>query len=185
MSPNRKEEILAGTLEAFDATGAIAIDEIRRRSGASVGSIYHHFGDQEGIAAALYVEVLREYQAGVIATLKRRTGAEEGVKALVRHHLRWVERHPQRARFLAQSGGARLAAGDELKPLNRELSASVGDWVGSRPEIRPLRSEVFYAAALGPAQELARLWLAGRIPSLRKLEDELAEAAWRAIRVGD
>lgn len=179
---NRRETILEAALESFDATGTTAIEEIRQRSGASVGSIYHHFGGRDGVAAALYVEILGEYQAGVVRVLGRAEGAEDGVRALVRHHLRWVERNPVRARFLLQSGAARVAAGEELKALNRDLATAVGEWVERQPAIRPLRAEVFYAAVFGPAQELSRAWLGGRLPALRRLEDELAGAAWRAVR---
>jgi AcrR family transcriptional regulator len=181
---SRRETILEAALDSFDATGETAIEEIRRRSGASVGSIYHHFGDKDGIASALYIEILRGYQAGVVRALGRARDAEDGVKALVRYHLRWVERNPERARFLLQSGAAGLAVGDELKALNRSLASPLGDWIDRRPAIRPLRREVFYATVVGPAQELSRAWLGGRISSLRKLEDELAEAAWRALRAG-
>jgi AcrR family transcriptional regulator len=178
----RRETIWKAALDSFAANGEIAIDDVRERSGASVGSIYHHFGGKDGIAAALYVEILRDYQASVLRALRRAAGAEEGVKALARGHLRWVERNPERARFLLQGGAARAAAGEELKELNRELSAALAEWVGSRPEIRPLPREAFYAVVIGPAQELSRHWLAGRVGSLRRLETELAEAAWRAVR---
>lgn len=179
---DRKEAILTAALEAFDATGETAIDEIRRRSGASVGSIYHHFGDKRGIAAALYVEILRGYLAGMLRVLRRADDAEQGVKALVRHHLRWVERNPQRARFLLKAGEARAAAGEELKQVNASMYEEVGAWIARQKAIRSLRWEVFFAIVFGPAQELARSWLAGRAPSLRKVEDELADAAWRGIR---
>jgi AcrR family transcriptional regulator len=179
---NRREEILEAALQSFDATGSTAIEEIRRRSGASVGSTYHHFGGVDGVAGALYVEILRGYQAGVVRALSRAGDAEDGVKALVRHHLRWVERNPERARFLLQSGAARAAAGEELKALNQALAATLAGWVGGQPAIRPLRREVFYAMVIGPAQELSRLWLSSRVGSLRSLEGELAESAWRAVR---
>ena len=179
---SRQDTIRKAALESFGATGEIAIEDVRRRSGASIGSIYHHFGGKDGIAAALYVEILRDYQAGVVRTLRRAPGAEGGVRSLVRHHLRWVERNPERARFLLQGGAARAAAGDELKALNRSLATLVGEWVERQPAIRPLQREVFYATVIGPAQELSRHWLAGRIQSLRRLEDELAETAWRAVR---
>jgi AcrR family transcriptional regulator len=179
---DRREAILEGAMESFAATGSTTIEDVRRRSGASVGSIYHHFGGKDGIAAALYLETLRRYQEGVLRALGRADGAEDGIEALVRHHLRWVERNPDRARFLLQGGALREAAGEELGELNRAISAAVEEWVEKRPEIRPLPLEVFYATVIGPAQEVSRLWLAGRIGSLRRLEDELAAAAWRAVR---
>lgn len=180
---SRRETILEAALESFGATGAATIEDIRERSGASVGSIYHHFGGKDGIALALYMEILREYQAGVLRALGRATDAESGVRALVRHHLRWVERNPDRARFLLQGGAAREHLGEELKALNQSMFAAVGQWVEGQPAIRPLRREIFYAVVFGPAQELSRSWLSGRARSLRQLEDELAEAAWRAVRM--
>lgn len=184
---DRKQEILGAALRGFAEKGlaGTTVEEVRRRSGASVGSIYHHFGGVDGIAVSLYVEILREYQAGLVRALKRAHEAESGVEALVRHHLRWVERNPGRARFLLQGGSMRAAAGEELKELNRSLSASIGEWIEHQTEIRPQRREVFYAVIIGPAHELSRAWLSGRIPSLRELEDELAAAAWRAIRADD
>jgi AcrR family transcriptional regulator len=180
---SRREQILDAALDSFGACGEVAIEEVRRRSGASVGSIYHHFGGVDGIAAALYVEILRGYQAGVVGALERAGGAEQGVGALVRHHLRWVERNPERAHFLLRGGALREAAGEELRALNRDLSSALDSWVGRQAQIRPLPREVFYAVVIGPAQEISRLWLSGRVGSLRKLEGELAAAAWRAVRV--
>jgi AcrR family transcriptional regulator len=179
---SRREAILEAALDSFGASGEVAIEEVRRRSGASVGSIYHHFGGKDGIAAALYVEILRGYQAGVVRALGKADSAEQGVTGLVRHHLRWVERNPERARFLLGGGALREAAGEELRELNRDLSAALDGWVERQKEIRALPREVFYAVVIGPAQEASRLWLAGRVGSLRKLEDELAESAWRAVR---
>jgi AcrR family transcriptional regulator len=57
----RRRAILEGALEAFTSKGfaAATVGDVRRLSGASVGSIYHHFGDKEGLAAALYLEGIR------------------------------------------------------------------------------------------------------------------------------
>ncbi|HEY6731642.1 MAG TPA: TetR/AcrR family transcriptional regulator [Solirubrobacterales bacterium] len=180
----RREEILEAALDSLGDGGEATIEEVRGRSGASVGSIYHHFGDKDGILVALYAKVLGEYQAGVLRTLRAATDAEDGVKRLVRHHLRWVQRNPERARFVLQSGVVREQADAELKALNQSMFAAVGEWVEAQAAIRPLRREIFYATVFGPAQELCRSWLAGRIESLRRVEDELAEAAWRAVRSG-
>jgi AcrR family transcriptional regulator len=61
----RRADILAAALECFTRSGyeATRIEDIRSRSGASIGSIYHHFGSKERIAAVLHVEAIRAYQA--------------------------------------------------------------------------------------------------------------------------
>lgn len=181
---------MAAALECFDERGfaATTIDEIRRRSGASVGSIYHRFGGKEGLAAAVYVDGLRDYQHGFLRTLDRHPGVEDAVRALIRHHLRWVERNPRLARFLAnrRETELRLATEARVRELNREFMPRVASWVRHRVEageLRPLPADLWEPVLLGPAQELARLWLAGRTQiSLRRAADELGETTWRAVR---
>lgn len=176
---SRRNDILEAALASYDETGNTAIEDVRRRSGASVGSIYHHFGGKDGIAAALDTEILRHYQRGFLRALRRAGDAEAGIKGIVRYHLGWVQRHPADARFLLHSG---IRATEELRELNRALFSEVGDWVDRQAAIRRLDRDVFYSIVIGPAQEASRHWLGGRIRSLRSLEPELAEAAWRAIR---
>lgn len=179
---SRRETILEAALDSLGSSGEVTIEDVRRRSGASVGSIYHHFGDKDGILAALYAQVLRDYQAGLQRALRAGPDAEDGIRALVRHHLRWVERNPERALFLLDRGVARERAKEEVEELNESMFATIDDWVENQKAIRPMRREVFFVAVFGPAQALSRSWLARRTGSLRQMEDDVAAAAWRAVR---
>lgn len=51
-TPARRATILKAALGCFIGQGveATTIDDIRRASGSSIGSLYHHFGNKEGIA---------------------------------------------------------------------------------------------------------------------------------------
>ena len=173
---------MEAALAALEAGEEVTIEGVRERSGASVGSIYHHFGDKDGILGALYADVLGGYQVGVLRTLRTNPDAEDGIKALVRNHLRWVERNPERARFLLEGNAARKRAGEEIEALNKNLFAAIEAWVQKQDKLTPMRLEVLFANVFGPAQALSRSWLARREGSLRGMEDDLAEAAWRAVR---
>src|SRR5919198_927978 len=98
----RREAILGAALRLFVRKGFAntSIEELKRDSGASVGSIYHHFGGKEGVAAALYIEALRDYQNSLLALVAARPKAREGIEGFVRHHLHWVATHPDEARYL-------------------------------------------------------------------------------------
>ena len=189
----RREAILAAALECFTELGfaAATIDDIRRRSGASTGSIYHHFGGKEQLAATLYVDGLRGYQRGVLDALERARDARSAIRALVAHHLRWVEGDPSLARFLAnrRETELRLATEGRVRELNRAFMPRVGAWIAREVEagaLRPLPRDLWEPVLLGPSQELGRLWLAGRTEiSLRRAERELAETTWRAVRGDD
>jgi AcrR family transcriptional regulator len=182
---DRKQEILEAALRGFAEKGlaGTTVEEVRRRSGASVGSIYHHFGDKEGIAAALYVEALRDYQDGLLAVLGADGDAERTVHGLVRHHLRWVAADRDRALFLLSGHPPRAAA--EIAELNRHAFRATAAWLDEQVaagSIRPIPFDLFFAVLIGPAQEFCRYWLRGRMrTSLRTAERELAAAAWRAL----
>src|SRR5712691_4945282 len=98
----RRSAILDAALRLFTRKGfaATSIDDLRQSSGASVGSIYHHFGGKAGVAAALYAETLGDYQQGVLDQVRAKPSARQGVEGIVRHHLAWIVSHPDEARFL-------------------------------------------------------------------------------------
>src|SRR5690349_25121687 len=73
----RRQAILDAALECFSTLGydQTTLADIRARSGASTGSIYHHFGSKERIAASLYLDGIHQTQAaGMAALLRTRTG---------------------------------------------------------------------------------------------------------------
>ena len=182
--------ILSAALECFTERGfaATTVDEIRKRSGASIGSIYHHFGGKEGLAAELYVEGLREYQTGFLEAVERRSDPRAAIRALVRHHLRWVEGNPSLAKFLMnrRETELQLATQARVRELNRDFFPRVTAWMERHVRsgaLRDIPKELWEPLLLGPSQEFARLWLAGRTRiSLSRAERELAEATWNAVR---
>ncbi|HEV3283142.1 MAG TPA: TetR/AcrR family transcriptional regulator [Solirubrobacteraceae bacterium] len=186
----RREEILLAALECFTEHGfaATTIAEICRRSGASVGSIYHHFEDKESLAAEIYLEGLRAYQVGLLGALERNPDAHAAIQALVGHHLRWVEQNPQLALFLMSRRETELRSATEarVREINRAFLPRVGEWVRRQVEagaLRPLPLELWEPVLLGPCQELSRLWLAGHVRTpLKAAERELAETTWRAVK---
>jgi AcrR family transcriptional regulator len=178
---NRRDAILDAALHAFESKGVLAatLDDIREGSGASIGSIYHHFGDKEGIAAALYARLLGEWQEGFVAALRGR-GAEEGVRAAVDHHLRWAAKQPAAMRFLLASTAPRSA----LAQQNRWFFDAVETWLASHAH--SLRQDLDRATGeavwLGPATEYCRHWLAGNAPKPdRRRRELLADIAWRSL----
>jgi AcrR family transcriptional regulator len=187
--PSRREAILEAALVEFNAKGlaGTSIADLRRRSGASVGSIYHHFGDKDGIAAALHLEGLVDYQGGFLAALTGATGARDGIERGVRHHVQWIARNRELARFmlLGRDAGTTLATERPLRELNRRFFGAVQRWAAplvENGEIRELSPELLTALWIGPSQEIARHWLAGRTRvNPAEVVPILAEAAWRSM----
>ena len=68
--PNTQDLILNAALHLFTERGYFntSVQDVARVSGASIGSIYHHFKDKEDIARALYQQHL-EFMSEAIETI--------------------------------------------------------------------------------------------------------------------
>ena len=167
---------------------AAGIDELRRVTGKSVGSLYHRFGSKEGLAAAVYADALGSYQEAMLDELRRHPAAEAGVKAAVRHHIAWHEAEPERARFLHENGGiARREPGRSLVAgLNLDFFEEAIRWLRTHianGAVRDLPFDLAYVLWLGAAQEYCRLWLAGATRvGTRTAKRTLAEGAWNSLQ---
>jgi AcrR family transcriptional regulator len=121
---SRKDEILQAALACFTEVGVdgTTIEMIRDRSEASIGSLYHHFGNKERIIAALYLAGTAEYAAMLEEGFTTADSAEACVKLLVTSYIDWVVANPDWARFVLHSR-SRVEAGEmgeQLREANRE-----------------------------------------------------------------
>ena len=118
----------------------------------------------------------------------RRKSAREGVFALVRSYLKWVEANPQAARYIyAAASQTELLAHwrHELVGFKQALVSPFVTWFqghidsGAIVALPPALMEV---VVIGPPAEFARRWLSGG-PGLemRAATKALPEAVWRAI----
>jgi AcrR family transcriptional regulator len=192
-SSKRQRAILQAALASFEEVGydALTIEDIRRRSAASIGSIYHHFGGKAGIAASLYAEGLADYQQGLLAHMARARTARTLIEGIVGYHLRWAQANSAWARYLLHARQLDAVAAIEV-PL-RERNAAflqqaltlVKPYMASG-EIARLPAEILFALLLGPAQEFLRLWLSRRAElTLEQARKLLTAAAWKAVQPGE
>jgi AcrR family transcriptional regulator len=188
-SPKRRRQILEATLACFSEAGfdQTTMEDIRRRSGASTGSLYHHFTNKEQLAAALYLEGLRNYQQGLLAELKRHKKARAGLTAIVRYHLTWVAEHTVWARYLFQMRHAESVATTEplIVEQNQAFMAKVFEWIDplvEKGEVKRLPRDLYLPMIIGSCHEFARLWLAGRTETeTAKAAGALAQAVWTSL----
>ena len=160
------------------------MDDVRRLSGASVGSIYHWFDGKEGIAAALYLEALRDYQRGYLAVLEREPDPERGIRGRGAPPPALGCRQSRPGPLPADQprdgrGGAARAERARCSPPRPGGCGRT--WRPARIQAIPL--DLYYAVLIGPSQEFARHWLAGRMKSsIKNAERALGDAAWNALR---
>ncbi|MEV6313774.1 TetR/AcrR family transcriptional regulator [Streptomyces sp. NPDC051776] len=184
----RRGEVLAAALQCFVERGveAATIQDICSRSGASVGSIYHHFGSKQGVVAALVAAGMRDNLAALKTALESAPNAKAAVDGIVASLFDWVESNPEWARFIY----LRTAVPDaDVTPVMAEVAqewTSVVQnmwhtWVDAG-ELQPVKPEYFPSLLLGPLHDFARRWLTGQVAG--KLSDHVEAfqaAAWSVV----
>ena len=162
------------------------MEQIRRRSGASVGSIYHHFHSKEELAQALYVEGLVDYQQSLLTEIARHRTAEGKTRAVVEHYLAWVSEHLDLTQYLVQMRQADFVTQSDIRASRANFFTDAAEQFSSHlkdGELRPMPFEVFVALTTGPVQEYARHWLGHPDPGdLKRARKILSDAAWLSVR---
>lgn len=182
-----KRDIFRKALQLFNEQGieATTIDMIRAECDTSVGAIYHHFGNKEGLVAALFFTALDD-QARLRDSYMADAGtAQAGVHALVHSYVDWVDSQPEWARFQyhARFAVTKGPFKDELAERNKARNRKLLEWMsGHRDQLGGFPAELMPSLIIGQADSYCRAWLSGRTKgSPRAYRDVLAEAAWRSL----
>ena len=185
----RRAEITAAALRCFAERGieGTTVQHICRTAGCSVGSLYHHFGNKDGVAEALLIEITDALHDAMLTRLRRCQSAEESVRTVVESYASWVTRHRERAQMLHARDLRFSAEGQaRLKDLHRRYLVEVFRFFAPfvlSGAMRQLPSDAYVPLITGAVQEYARRWLAGQAEaSPRKLREVFADAAWQAVR---
>lgn len=123
---------------------AVRVQEISSETGVSIGSIYHHFGDREGLIRAAYVGQFSEVVKSDIERLRTWSVKIESADDLRAHYDEMLE-------FLAKHF--------ELMPL-AERAATVGSALG-RKDLRDALAEVHTRLTDGLTEVMQNLARAG------------------------
>jgi AcrR family transcriptional regulator len=203
----KKRQILVVALQCFTEHGVegTTIDMIREASGMSVGSLYHHFGNKDKIAAAVFIQGMREFAdllRSYLADAKENLDhdaerkvehdaerkVEHGVKAIVYANVDWISQNPDWARFvfhhrsIVSKAGAGGKLANDMQSFYQQLIAWFMPYA-KQGALRPVSIELLSSLITGPCHDYARHWLGGRYKApLAKQREELANAAWNAVK---
>ncbi len=191
---SRRQAILDAALTCFANKGftETTMEDIRKLSGASTGSIYHHFSNKEMLARALYLEGRSSLNAALFASLTANT-LREGIEALVHAYLNWFEQHADLGQYLLQAGESEYLSA-YIKVLRQKtrtmlpterLSGQVLQWLApyiSDGSVVNLPQSLYIPLILGPSREFVRIWLrTQQFAEMQEVREPLAKAAWFVI----
>lgn len=192
MAPRENKTYSAGITAAkklFSEQGydAVSTAEIRLAAGMSNGSLFHHFGNKEGIAVAVFVSLVRTYQAEIAEKLAPTRQAAEGIEAFIRAHNLWIEGDPDGARILFN--GHHPSWSDEalnkIRAENQGFGQTLLDWKNNLEDKERLEKwnlALILATLVGPTQVMCRAWLSGqsKVPPSDNVEN-LVKLAQKAL----
>lgn len=184
-----KREVLQTALSLFNEQGieATTIDQIKTRCETSVGAIYHHFGNKEGLVAALFFVSQDAMMQLTLTYLEKASTVQGKITAVVQGYIDWVTEHPELARFQfqARTNVAKSGHSDALaaksKARNRALLDSLTP--AERNELLKIYPpDLILSLIIGPAESYCRAWLAGRVKkSPAHYRELLAQAVWKSL----
>lgn len=186
--PSRKRDILLAALDCFDSTGVelATIGDIQRLAGCSVGSLYHHFHSKEGVAEALWLTLIEDFNEGMLRRMKKAKDGQSAVRSVVAGYVAWSVKQPKSMRYLhardidfSPAGSARKK--ELLEQYIQGVFAIFAPFVRSG-ELAELPLHAYVPLISGPIEAYVRRWLAGEAPSPRQVEALFAQAAWNAVK---
>ncbi|MFD3945024.1 TetR/AcrR family transcriptional regulator [Streptomyces sp. NPDC058579] len=184
------ERLLAAALEVFATSGqaGFTVNAVTRTSGVSLGSLYHHFGSFDGLAAALYGYCLQQTYTAALGAVDRARTAHTGIRAFVTTYLRFIRENPAVARYLHGSAYSSYLAVDADRARGVEpdhfprLADHLKRWVDSG-EIAPLPGPLLEVLIIGPVAVAAHRWLATPEDiDLNQATRVLSDRIWASVR---
>ncbi|SHN33884.1 TetR/AcrR family transcriptional regulator [Cryptosporangium aurantiacum] len=196
MSPKQQrgaetaQRLLDAALAVHEEGGSeqFTVQAISAASGVSLGSLYHHFGSADGLAAALYARCMVALLEAVAAPLTTARTARAGVRGIAAAYLTFVAEQPAAARFIHASAvsGYLAAHAETVAAAKKPAIEPIFEW--ARPHVRAgrivdLPEPLLEMLIIGPVAETARRYLAG-VPGLDLAEAVrvLPERIWQAVR---
>lgn len=179
-------QILSATLSLFTRKGYFntSVHDIARESEVSIGSIYHHFKDKEGVASALYNNLIDRMDAELTQIMQDSQSAHDRCRAVIELLFDITEHEPDVMEFMLYAKHREFLPNEppvcSSKPfeLMREM---VKEGMVSE-EIRVMDVMVASTCLFGGAIRMITSRLDGLLPkSPSSYMDEIWTCSWRAV----
>lgn len=185
-----KRQILLDALACFLEYGldATSIEMIRDKSESSVGAIYHHFKNKEGVIAALVFAALDDQASLRDQYLERTRSLRDVLNALIYSYVDWVSDQPHFAKFLmlahfsVMQGEHRPALNEKNKIRNQKIVNNIAAYSDAKL-LQSVPSELMMSLVIGATESYCRAWLSEKVLTNPKVyRENLAQAAWDSLQ---
>lgn len=185
-----KRQILLDALSCFLENGieTTSIEMIRSKSDSSVGAIYHHFKNKEGIVATLFFAALDDQAALRDEYLEGTKSLKEVLYAFIHSYVDWVCGQPEFAKFLISARFSVMQGEDQERLIqknklrNQKIFSEISNYAEAE-FFKSIPHELLLSLVIGSTENYCRAWLSQRVKSDPKVyKDILAKAAWDSLQ---
>lgn len=181
-----RELILSTALRLFTERGyfATSTHDLKRASGLSVGSIYHHFDSKESLARAIYEDLFTRMTAVIEDAVASESTSKGRCRAVVGALFALAVKDPETLQFVLNARHREFLP--EAPPICStkpfELMRNIMECGIANGEIRDMDPLVAGAVIFGGAIRLVHLALDGMLPrSIESYLDSFMDAAWLGV----
>lgn len=178
--------ILSTALRLFTERGyfATSTHDLKRASGLSVGSIYHHFDSKESLARAIYEDLFTRMTTVIEDAVASESTSKGKSWAVVGALFTLAVKDPETLQFILNARHREFLP--EAPPICStkpfELMRSIMEYGIANGEIREMDPLVASAVIFGGAIRLIHLALDGLLPmSIELYLDSFMDAAWLGV----
>lgn len=184
--PDTRYLVLDSALTLFTERGffGTSVHDIGRAAGVSIGSIYHHFGDKEGIAGALYAQLSNRMESLIGDICRRHDSAHDQAYELIKRLFDLTETESRAMEFMLYAKHREFLPGHAPICSSRpfEMMHEMVDRGMARGEIRHMETLVASTCLFGGPLRMITGRLDGVVKqSLPACLDAVWDCAWRAV----
>ena len=179
-------KVLNSALKLFVEQGfhKTSVPDLVADSGVSIGSIYKHFGDKEGLAKELMARLFEELSRQQQIVIDQYAHSKDQYRALVAWMFQFALEFPDVMAFLLYARHQNFLP-DTRSACSAKPFMMLRDVIAQgieRKEIKQQDPLIMAAVAFGPVLRVLQLYIDGVLPKpLRAYQDELIATSWQAI----
>jgi len=180
------QQVLSAALTLFTQKGFFntSVQDIGRAAGVSIGSIYHYFDDKQGIATALYEDLMRKLTEAISEIIEKEASAHDRCKAIVAMLFETTESSRETMEFMLYAKHREFIPDQKpvcsSKPF--EMMRSVVEEGMRRGEIIRMTPVVAATSVYGGPIRMITARIDGVLEKpLPEYLDETWQCAWRAV----
>ena len=185
-----RDKVLSTALSLFNSKGyfSTSMRDITRESSVSTGSVYHHFKDKEGVAAALYQSLIERMRSSLQEIIDHHESAHDQCRAVIELLFRITEEEPETMNFMLYTKHREFLS-DERPVCSSEpfeIMRSMVEHGMQRGEIEQRDILVASTCLYGGAIRMITSRLDGVVDRpLNDYLDDIWTCSWRAVAAAD